>query len=305
MSAVSPVKNWGWLYAVSAYTVWGILPLYWKLLEVVPALEILAHRIAWSFVFTVIVLLLIRGRTVLTVLTAAKRYLVPTLLCGVLISFNWYTYIWAVNSGFVIEASMGYYICPLVVVLLGVVVLREQLTRWQILATGLASIGVLILALQYGRIPWVALVLAGTFATYGLAKKLIPVDSVTGLALETSSVTPAAVIFIAAQELQGTGALTGLSLGTGVTLAGAGVVTAVPLLLFAQGARRVKLSTIGFFQYIAPSITLMLGIFVFREPFSVIHLVSFAFIWLGLLVFTLANLGVLKTLDAVQAQAKF
>ncbi len=305
MSAVSTEKNWGWLYAVSAYTTWGILPLYWKLLEAVPPLEILAHRIAWSFVFTVIVLLVIRGRTVFTVLAAAKRHLVPTLLCGVLISFNWYTYIWAVNSGFVIEASMGYYICPLVVVLLGVVVLREQLTRWQILATGLAGIGVLLLALQYGRIPWVALVLAGTFATYGLAKKLIPVDSVTGLALETSSVTPAAVIFILTNELQGTGAITTLSSATAVTLAGAGVVTAVPLLLFAQGARRVKLSTIGFFQYIAPSITLTLGIFVFREPFSVIHLVSFGFIWVGLLVFTLANFGILKTLDAVQAQPKF
>ncbi len=278
----------GTVYAASAYVAWGLLPLYWRLLEAVPATEILAHRIFWSFIFTASILALTGGWRTLPAAFAEKRKLAVLLASGVLISFNWYTYIWAVNSGFVIQASMGYYIAPLVSVLLGVTVLKEHLTRWQAMAAILAALGVTILTVQYGQIPWVALILAFSFSLYGLAKKFASVGSVTGLAVETSVVTPVAAFYIAFLAIRGSSA-PAEGLPHLVLLAGAGVVTALPLLFFAHGAKRIKLSTIGFLQYIAPTLTLMLGIFVFQEHFSTVHLISFGFIWTGLALYTASN----------------
>ncbi len=281
-------------YGVLAYTAWGILPLYWKLLNVVPAIEILAHRILWSFVFVFLIVLFSGKWQNLLATLSDRRSLFYTFLCGFLISLNWFTYIWAVNSNHVIEASMGYYINPLVMVFLSMTVLREKLGLWRLVAIALAATGVLIMTARYGRVPWVALFLAFSFAMYALSKKLLKVDAVTGLALETFIVTPIALIFIAGWQLNGNGAVGAVSLPVFLLLMGSGVVTAVPLLWFAAGTRRIRFYMMGFLQYIAPSISLFLGIFIFKEHFSLSHMVSFGFIWAGLIVFTLANLGLLR-----------
>ncbi len=281
-------------YGILSYTLWGVLPLYWKLLQAIPALEILAHRILWSFIFLGSVLLISRGwQTMVAVLTNRKKLMI-LFLCGVLISFNWLTFIFAVNSNQVIEASMGYYINPLVTVLLAVLVLKERLTQWQWISILLATVGVLIITLQYGRVPWIALILAATFALYGLTKKLVGVDPVTGLTLETFIVMPVALIYILNIEITGLGSLGSVPFYMQLILAGTGIATVLPLLGFAKGLERTNLSMMGFLQYIAPTISLLLGILVFKEYFSVSHLISFCFIWVALVIFTLANLGVLK-----------
>ena len=279
----------GIVCTVAAYCLWGILPLYWKLLNHVPAMEILAHRILWSFVFTGFIAAASMGLQPLRVILTNRRKLIPLLLSGILISGNWYAYIWAVNSNHVLEASMGYYINPLMVVLLSVFVLKEKLTFWKWTATALAAAGVVVITLQYGQVPWIALILASTFAIYGLAKKMLAVPSLLGLVVETSVVTPIALLYIARLQMDGTGSFA-INWSTSLLLAGAGIITATPLVLFAIGTQRIRFSTVGFFQYIAPTITLILGVFVFRETFSLAHFFSFGLIWAGLVVFTLDNM---------------
>ena len=281
-------------YGIVAYSLWGILPLYWKLLITVSPLQILAHRIIWSFVFMILIVIGTRGGKTLTAVLADKKRLFYMFLCGFVISVNWFTYIYAVNTNHVIEASMGYFINPLVVVLLGVTVLKEKLSRWQMIALILAAIGVLIITTQYGRVPWIAIFLATTFAAYGLIKKMAKVDSITGLTLETFIVMPIALLYLLSLEAQGTGAMGAAPLSIKLILAGAGIVTAIPLILFARGVEKTTFSMMGFLQYIAPTLTLILGIFVFKEHFSTIHLISFCFIWAALIIFTLANVGLLK-----------
>ncbi len=288
-------------YGVLSYALWGVLPLYWKLLQAIPALEILAHRILWSFIFLGSVLLITRGwQTMVAVLTNRKKLMI-LFLCGVLISFNWLTFIFAVNSNQVIEASMGYYINPLVTVLLAVLVLKERLTQWQWISILLATVGVLIITLQYGRVPWIAMILAATFGLYGLTKKLVGVDPVTGLTLETFIVMPVALIYILNMEITGVGSLGSVPFYMQLILAGTGIATVLPLLGFAKGLERTNLSMMGFLQYIAPTISLLLGILVFKEYFSISHLISFCFIWVALVIFTLANLGVLKDNKSAKA----
>ncbi len=281
-------------YGIAAYTIWGFLPLYWKLLIAFPPIEILAHRILWSFVFMALVVLFSGGWKTLVLALADKKKLLMMFLCGFMISVNWFTYIYAVNTGHVIEASMGYFINPLFVVILGVTVFREKLTRWQITAIILAALGVLLITVQYGRVPWIALFLAGTFSIYGLTKKLAQVDLVTGLVLETLIVMPFALFYIVFLETGNGGALGNASLLTKFILAGCGAITATPLLLYSRGIGKTTFSMMGFLQYIAPSINLILGIIVFKEYFSLTHFISFCFIWAALIIFTLANVGVLK-----------
>lgn len=281
-------------YGIVAYSLWGILPLYWKLLISVPPLQILAHRIIWSFIFMIMIVAVTRGGKALTAVLADKKRLLFMFLCGFVISVNWFTYIYAVNTGHVIEASMGYFINPLVVVLLGVTVLKEKLSRWQLVALILAAIGVLIITTQYGRVPWIAIFLATSFAAYGLIKKMAKVDPITGLTLETFIVMPIALLYLLSLEAQGSGAMGAAPLAIKLILAGAGIVTATPLILFARGVEKTTFSMMGFLQYIAPTLTLILGIFVFKEYFSTIHLISFCFIWAALVIFTLANIGLLK-----------
>ena len=288
MKQRSPMS--GVWFGILAYTAWGVLPLYWKLLNLVPALEILSHRILWSFIFIWLIILVTGGWQFVGNAFADKKNILLIFLSGILISINWFTYIWAVNSNHVIEASMGYYINPLVVVLLSVVVIKERLNRWQGIAIILAATGVMIMTVQYGRIPWVSLVLASSFALYGLLKKLVKVDSMTGLALETSIIMPIALAYIISKEVQGVGALGVNPIATSLLLVGSGIVTAVPLLWFGMGTQKIKLSMMGFLQYIAPTISLILGVFVFKEHFPPAHLISFGFIWAGLLVFAVSNI---------------
>ncbi len=280
-------------YGVVAYTLWGILPLYWKLMQTVPPLEILGHRVLWSFVFMFLLVIFTGGWKIVALGFADKKKLLLMFLCGVLVSLNWFTYIFAVNTGHVIEASMGYFINPLVVVMLGVAVFKEKMTRWQLAAVILAAIGVLMITMQYGRVPWISLFLAGSFASYGLVKKIIRVDSITGLTMETLVIMPIALFYIIGLEKNAVGALGSAALPIVLFLAGTGVITAVPLLFYARGIEKTTFSMMGFLQYIAPSISLLLGIFIFKEYFSLFHLISFCFIWAALLIFTLDSVGII------------
>ena len=281
-------------YGTLSFVLWGFLPLYWKLLQTVPPLEILGHRIFWSFIFMGLVIAVTGGWKTMLAAASERRKLILMFACGIIISVNWFVYIMAVNTDQVIEASMGYFINPLVVVLLAVLVFKEALTRWQLLAIILAAGGVLIVAIQYGRFPWIALFLAGSFALYGLIKKVIGVGPITGLTLETFIVMPVALIYILYLETGGVGAMGGASLWTILILAGTGAITATPLLLYAKGIENTTFSMMGFLQYIAPSIKLFLGVVIFKEHFSIYHFLSFCLIWVGLAIFTLANLGLLK-----------
>lgn len=291
----------GMLYGAFSFVLWGVLPLYWKLLQAVPPLEILYHRIFWSFVIMVAVVFLSKKWESMVDIFCDVRKLIPVFLCGILISINWYIYIYAVNTDQVIEASMGYYMNPLVMVMLGVTVFKERLNRWQLSAIVLAALGVIIVTVQYGRVPWIALVLACSFAIYGLVKKMVAVDSIIGLTMETLIVMPVALFFIIKLETGGTGTFVTAPFALSLILAGSGIVTATPLLLYARGIEKTTFSMIGFLQYIAPSINLFLGIFVFKEHFTLSHLISFCFIWAGLVIFTMSNVGILRESLPVQA----
>ncbi|AMX83722.1 transporter [Geobacillus subterraneus] len=284
----------GILYTAASYLLWGVLPLYWKLLEARPALEILAHRIIWSFGFMVI-LLAATGRLAAwrQELGAMRRR--PALAWGIsaaalLISANWFIYIWAVTHHRIVEASLGYYINPLVSVALGTVVLRERLSAGQWIAFFLAAVGVAVMAVEYGSFPWVALSLALSFGFYGLVKKLASVDSSVGLTLETMAVMPISVIYLVWLYNETPALIGAAAWWQWVLLAGAGPATAVPLLYFAKGAQRVSMTMLGFLQYISPTISLLLGVFLFGEPFTKAHLYAFSCIWAALILFSIVQI---------------
>jgi chloramphenicol-sensitive protein RarD len=282
----------GVLYAALAYFLWGILPLYWKILKYVPAEEILAHRIFWSFVFMVVLISVTRQTSLLReqIKKAVKhpKQSVAIILAACLISINWFIYIWAVNHEHLVEASLGYYINPLISVMLGMIVLKERLNMWQIMSFILVVIGVLIITVQYGSFPWIAISLALTFGLYGLAKKMTTFDSTIGLTFETMIVTPISLLYILFLHAKGVSSFTVTSWKS-LLLIGAGPATALPLLYFAKGAKRISLTMIGFLQYIAPTISLLLGIFLFNEAFTKTHLYSFSFIWTALVIFSFAK----------------
>lgn len=283
----------GVISAAWSYLIWGLLPIYWKLVDVVSSEEILANRVVWSFVFMVVLLALTkkisRLKETLQQLWANKKQLVALILASLLISCNWFVYIWAVNSDHMIEASLGYYINPLVSVLLGLIILKEKLNFPQIASLVLATIGVLVLTLNYGSFPWISVTLAVSFGLYGLAKKMIKVDSAIGLTLETMIVTPLGVIYMVYLLLQGNSSFFTISPTIDILLIGAGAATATPLLFFAIGAQKIPLSTLGFLQYIAPTISLILGIFVYGEHFSKSHLLAFVFIWSALTIYSFSK----------------
>lgn len=271
---------------VGAFVIWGLFPLYWRMLHQVPALQIIAHRVVWSAVLVAGWLLLRNGLGWLRIIAAQPRALATLALTAVLISFNWGLYIWAVNNGHVVEASLGYFINPLVNVLLGVLVLRERLTRLQWLAVAMAAAGVAWLTWQAGHAPWIAIGLALSFGGYGLLRKLVQVDAVAGLGLESLYLFLPALAVVAWGEAGHGGQFTGgWGLGTGLLLVLAGAVTAVPLVGFAYGVRRVPLSLVGLLQYISPTLQLLLGVMVFNEAFDHERVVGFALIWAALLVF--------------------
>lgn len=282
----------GLMMAAGAYILWGVLPIYWKLVGEVPPEQILAQRIVWSFVFMAVVLVLLNKHkafcTECRQVAAAPEKLLGVAAGALLISINWFVYIWAVNNNRVIETSLGYYINPLFNVLIGILVLREKLSFWQLAAVVLAAIGVLNLVVHFGSVPWVSLTLAISFALYGLCKKVARVSAVTSITLETLLITPVALGYLV--YLQAAGSLIGLPLSlTSVLLAGSGIVTAIPLLLFSRSANQLSLTVLGLIQYLSPTIGLMLGIFLYHESFTVVHFLSFTFIWLALLVFSLSK----------------
>jgi chloramphenicol-sensitive protein RarD len=269
----------GVIRAASAYIIWGVIPIFWQQLEGVSAIEIVAHRIVWTLAFT-LVLLAMRGR--LPALGAALRdwrSVAALAASSVLIAINWGIFIWAVTAGRIIETSLGYYINPLVSFLLGVLVLGERLSRLQIVAIGLALLGVLNQTVSLGYLPWVSLSLAVSFGIYGLIRKTVRVESIEGLTVEAMLLVPASLGYLAYLGITGTGAFVTAGPLMNFYLVLAGPVTAIPLLLFASGARLVKLSTIGFLQYFAPSISLMVAVFYNHEPFTAAHAVTFPLIW--------------------------
>lgn len=293
----------GVFYGAIAFTVWGFLPLYWKLLRSVPSDQILAHRILWSFVF-VAGLLAYRGEMGKLKEVLKDRHSVKmVLMSAVFITANWGLYIWAVNAEHLVEASMGYYINPLIVITLGMTVLKERLNPLQYGALAFAAVGVIYMTVQYGHFPWIALSLAISFALYGLFKKLVKVESTVGLALETMVVTPGTLVYIIYGCFKGNSALFDASFGVWVLLLLSGAVTAIPLLWFGMGTKRVQLSTIGFLQYISPTIQLILGVLIYKEPFTATHLTSFGFIWTALLLYTVSNTGLWKKGKAVEEKA--
>jgi chloramphenicol-sensitive protein RarD len=280
-------------YAALSYLIWGFLPLYWKPLNQVGSTEILAHRIFWSFVLMLAVMFFLKrkkelGRD-LKILFLNKRIFLSVLSASILISGNWLIYIWAVNNDHVVEASLGYYINPLINVILGMAVLKERLNSWQITSFLIASCGVFLLTWQYGKFPWVALLLALSFGLYGLAKKLGSFDSLTGLTFETMFVFPVSFVYLAYLQWNGTSSFVSGGFMTTLLLWGAGLVTAVPLILFAQAVKRITMTMTGFLQYIAPTIMLLLGVFLYHENFTHIHFLSFTLIWLALLLFTISK----------------
>lgn len=284
------VHTRGILCALGAYLLWGLLPIYWKLLKQAAAMEILSHRVIWSLFFLLLLLIVTQKFSLFKqeareMLTQGKKKW-GVLAAAFLISLNWLIYIWAVNHDRIVETSLGYYINPLVNVLIGVALLKEKLSRRQYLAVGLAFLGVMNLVVHFGKLPWIALTLAVSFALYGLCKKLLRLGATTGIVLETLLITPLALFylfFIAVPE----NLLFSLSrpLETSL-LIGAGIVTALPLVLFASAANSLPLSMLGFIQYLSPTIALLSGIFLFHEPFTSVHFASFALIWLALIVYS-------------------
>lgn len=277
--------NRGVWQAAGAYVIWGLLPLYWKALHDVSALQLISHRIVWSSVLLTAVLVLMGSIRTFRSRAYRPRTIAVYSLAALLLAVNWMTYVWGVNAGFVVETSLGYFINPLLSVVLGVLFYREKLRRLQWVSVGLAALGVAYLTWDYGRLPWIALVLATTFALYGLVKKSAPLGSIDGLALETGILfVPAAGVLVLA-ERAGTGAIAGASWWMLVALFGTGVVTTVPLLLFSSAARRIPLTLIGILQYIAPTLQFALGVFVFREVVSLHTLVGFIAVWAALALF--------------------
>ena len=276
--------------ALGAYFIWGLFPFYWKWLIEVPAYELIAHRILWSFLLLLSVLLIIGQWRNFRASLANRRLLLPYLLASVLLSINWLVYVWSVNSGQIIEASLGYFINPLVSVMLGVVFLHEHLRRLQWFAIGLAALGVLYLTFMHGQVPWIALSLAFSFGLYGLIKKKSPLEAVQGLTLETALLFLPALGYLLWLEAQGSGHFPHGGALQSVLLIGAGLVTTLPLLLFAQATRQVPLSVIGMLQYITPIMQLLIGLWFFHEPFGLEKALGYALVWLALLLFMLVGL---------------
>jgi len=279
----------GVLRAALAYTLWGLFPLYFRELAGVGAFEIVLHRVAWSVVFLVIVLLWLRRWQWLASLRMQPHVLAMFTLSALVLALNWLTYVWAVSNGHVIDASLGYFINPLVSVALGYFVLHERLRRWQWAAVALATAGVAWLAALGPHIPWVGIVIAVSFAVYGLMRKTAALGALEGLALETLLLAPPAIALLAWWTVQGSGGLAGRSPATLAWLIGLGPMTSIPLLMFAAGARRISLATLGLLQYVSPTIQLALGVWVFGEALGSERLAGFTLIWIALALFSIES----------------
>lgn len=292
------MEKTGLLLAFGAYFIWGVFPIYWKWLKEVEALELLAHRIIWSFVFLALFLLVARKRREFLLNLRNQKVIRTYFVAAMLIGLNWLVYVWAVNSGFIVETSLGYFINPLISVSLGVLFLRERLRPLQWLPVGLAALGVAYLTFVYGRLPWIALTLAFSFGLYGLVKKVAPLSSVYGLTLETGILFLPAVLYLGTQEIIGQAVFLHTSLATNLLLVGAGIVTTIPLLMFAAAAHRIPLTMIGLMQYLAPTLQFLLGVLVYKEPFSAAQAIGFGIVWAALVLFWVENRANARALRA-------
>lgn len=279
----------GTISAAVAYILWGLLPIYWKALEQVPAQEILCHRVIWSMGFTLLLLFGLKKSKVFTGHLRSKKTMFRATVSGCLLAVNWLIYIWAVNSGHLVETSLGYFINPLVAVLLAVAILGERLRKGQVLAVFFAFLGVAYLTWSYGRIPWIALSLAISFGLYGLMHKLTRLGTVEGLALETVPVFLPAFFFLLFLEHKGSAAFLTHGSVISLLLVLTGIATSTPLLFFGYAAKNIELSRLGLLQYIAPSITFVLGLAVYHEYFPPDRFIGFSLVWAALLVYILEN----------------
>ncbi|WP_409229460.1 EamA family transporter RarD [Gudongella sp. SC589] len=284
----------GLILGVLSFTLWGLLPLYWKLVDAISPYQIFAHRVVWSFLFVVIIIILRKKGNDFKRELANPRTWLSFTAPALFISINWMTYIWAVNNGFVIETSLGYYMNPLFLVFLGSIFYKEKLSRLQQWGVGFAFAGVLLKTLLYGKVPVISLIVATSFGIYGLLKKKTKVDSLTGLAFETIIIGIPALIYIGYVEITSNGISGNLPVYYWLLIMTSGVATATPLLLYAEGLKRLPLKIMGFIQYISPSISLILGIFVFKEPFDLWSLAAFGLVWIGLGFFTYSQVLLLR-----------
>ena len=291
--------NKGIAYGVGTYVMWGVLPLYWKWLQRVPALQLVSHRIVWSCVFLAVIVLYTRQTKTLrqAALTpsVARIYTAASLLIGI----NWLVYIWAVNAGFIVEASLGYFINPLLNVLLGVVFFRERLRTWQWVSLGVALAGVINLTVAFGRPPWIALILAVSFGLYGAVKKMAPLGAVQGLTLETGLLVVPSLLYLVYAEGIGEGAFLHGSAGSDLMMVGAGLMTTAPLLMFASAVQRIPLSLVGVLQYISPTMQFLIGVLVYREPVTNVRLMGFGIVWAALIIFAVEGMFAHRAREAV------
>ncbi|MHB0988002.1 MAG: EamA family transporter RarD [Bellilinea sp.] len=279
----------GVLFALAGYTIWGFFPLYFKTLQAAPAFQIMAHRVVWSFLLLTAILVF-RKELKSMLAAATPRITLLYAIAGTLLAINWVTYVWGVNAGYVVEASLGYFINPLVSVLLGVIFLQERLRPLQWVPVVLAAAGVTYLTVSMGKLPWIALVLAFSFGLYGLMKKITPLGSLQGLTLETAAVFLPALAYLIIEQVRGVGAFVNAGVSTTLLLAATGVVTVIPLIFFSAGTKLIPLTTVGLLQYITPTTQFLLGVFVFKEAFSSNQVIGFVIIWIALILFSVENL---------------
>jgi len=278
-------------YALLAFLSWGILPVYWKLLDNVSSFEILSHRMVWSTVFLLVLIAVQRRLGEFRDLLESRKQIWLLLVTATLLGVNWFVYIYGVNTNRIVETSLGYFINPLLNVLMGILFLKERLEFWRGLAVVLASLGVLNYLWNFGSLPWIALSLAFTFSFYGLLRKVIPVKPLIGLFIETLLLAPLATIFILIWKVEGSGNFGG-DWRIAILLIGAGIVTSLPLLWFTNATKRLRYSTVGFIQYLTPSIQLIIGVYFYQEPFTTTHSITFGLIWSGLMIYSIKSLNV-------------
>ena len=277
----------GTWYAAAAYLLWGFVPIYWKWLDTIPALQLICHRIVWSCALLLTMVTMSHDWDKLREALRSPRVVGIYTAAAVIVSINWFVYVWAVNSGFIVQTALGYFINPLVSVFLGVLVFREKLRIWQWASIGLASSGVLYLMIVYGSLPWIALALAFSFGAYGLLKKKAPLGAVHGLTLETSILVIPAALYLVYVDRAGSGGFGHAGPARTLLMAGAGPVTTVPLLFFAAAVRRIPLSAMGMLQYINPTMQFLIGVWLYHEPFTSAQAVGFGMVWAALVIFAL------------------
>jgi chloramphenicol-sensitive protein RarD len=278
----------GILYGIGAYVIWGFFPIYWKLLHQVPAIQLIGHRIIWSFLLLIVIILFTKQWKEFRATLDVKILRLYT-IAAILIGINWLIYVWAVNADFIVETSLGYFINPLISVLLGVIIFKERLRAAQWIPVILAALGVAYLTFVYGRLPYIALSLAFSFGLYGLVKKLSPLGSLYGLTIETGILFIPALGYLIFAEINNTGAFLHTGATSDLLMVGAGLVTTVPLLMFASAVRSIPLWVAGLLQYITPTIQFLIGILIYKEPFSHHQFIGFGLVWLALIIFLVEN----------------